>query len=552
MKLQVSCVSIVSFAQLNQVFCLVLMLYFIGLPKTAWATLGQNLPVASAKATGLGNAVTADPPGIDSIHFNPAGLASLRGRQFQLKGAAAQVNASADFRATDSYEILLNFFEFEDNFANRSSKAEGLAILLPGEKIIKMDNFAGGPLGGVSYSPPGSRFTFATAAYPTLIGGLYHEDDDPGIYSGQVRSVTRLTYFAPSVGYQLTDEVAIGASLGFSYFGIALDMDLRFPNTLVTGLGGFSNAVCGNNTTTGPCIGELSPVATLANIDFIIDDPFSQTFNLGLLWEVTPWLTWGVAYQSASSDTLEGDIKISYSDELKNYLQGYRNLTDETLFELALDLFRFPDNLTDDETVARINLDYPAHFATGISVQLTPRWKVNADLKWTEMGNWDEITLQLADDSELLEFVGTLLDLVGTQRVEGVNDISGEGIVLTRGWEDVWNIALGAEFQLTRQLALRFGYEPRRSAIPANRLDYIAPLGEADFFSLGAHYKLTKHSELDLAMGFLRSKSYIPNGSSTNLNANNLTNFIYNPYAGQDVTTKLTVSLFEFSYHAQF
>jgi len=47
----------------------------------AQSALIENLTVGNAKALALGHAVTADPPGIDSIHFNPAGLARLSGEQ---------------------------------------------------------------------------------------------------------------------------------------------------------------------------------------------------------------------------------------------------------------------------------------------------------------------------------------------------------------------------------------------------------------------------------------------------------------------------------------
>ena len=52
------------------------------------ASFTDSLTVGSAKARSLGHAVTADPPGIDSVHFNPAGLVQLNGRQMHLKGIA--------------------------------------------------------------------------------------------------------------------------------------------------------------------------------------------------------------------------------------------------------------------------------------------------------------------------------------------------------------------------------------------------------------------------------------------------------------------------------
>src|SRR5690606_36495113 len=55
------------------------------LPVTCPAAIVENLTMGNAKALSLGNAVTADPPGLDSIHYNPAGLARLDGRQYNLK-----------------------------------------------------------------------------------------------------------------------------------------------------------------------------------------------------------------------------------------------------------------------------------------------------------------------------------------------------------------------------------------------------------------------------------------------------------------------------------
>ena len=45
------------------------------------AQLAQNLTIGSPKAMALGNAVTADSTGIDGVHYNPATLSKLKGRQ---------------------------------------------------------------------------------------------------------------------------------------------------------------------------------------------------------------------------------------------------------------------------------------------------------------------------------------------------------------------------------------------------------------------------------------------------------------------------------------
>ena len=66
----------------------------------AQGAIVENLTMGNAKALSLGNAVTADPPGVDSIHYNPAGLAKLRGRQYNLKVLAASMTFGVEFGAT--------------------------------------------------------------------------------------------------------------------------------------------------------------------------------------------------------------------------------------------------------------------------------------------------------------------------------------------------------------------------------------------------------------------------------------------------------------------
>ncbi|HVK98546.1 MAG TPA: hypothetical protein VM553_01980, partial [Dongiaceae bacterium] len=52
----------------------------------SYSAFTDSLTIGNPKALSLGHAVTADPPDIDSIHFNPAGLTNLKGRQLFIKG----------------------------------------------------------------------------------------------------------------------------------------------------------------------------------------------------------------------------------------------------------------------------------------------------------------------------------------------------------------------------------------------------------------------------------------------------------------------------------
>src|SRR5690554_7819876 len=71
----------------------------------AQAQLAQNLTI-HPKALALGNAVTADPPGIMAVYFNPAGLTKLVGRQFEINLLGVYLDVDADFTAPEGFEIF--------------------------------------------------------------------------------------------------------------------------------------------------------------------------------------------------------------------------------------------------------------------------------------------------------------------------------------------------------------------------------------------------------------------------------------------------------------
>src|SRR5690554_7519346 len=71
----------------------------------AQAQMTQNLTL-HPKALALGNAVTADPPGVMAIHYNPAGLTKLDGRQLEVNLLSIYLDIDADFIADEDYEIF--------------------------------------------------------------------------------------------------------------------------------------------------------------------------------------------------------------------------------------------------------------------------------------------------------------------------------------------------------------------------------------------------------------------------------------------------------------
>ena len=209
---------------------------------SCFAMVAQNMSV-DLRSLSMGNAVTADPPGINAIHFNPAGLTKIKGLQLDIQLLMADFAIEADLSAPKGFDV----FGYSDDpivcadvvdteplcsqFKTAHTEVAGVALYLPFvDQVIKMPpGPITAPTAGIAYKPPGSKYTYANAFYAPMIAGYYREDKDPGVYMGKKVALERITYLSPSVAYQLTDNLSVGLSVGMSYQAIALNTDFRAP-----------------------------------------------------------------------------------------------------------------------------------------------------------------------------------------------------------------------------------------------------------------------------------------------------------------------------------
>lgn len=138
----------------------------------AYGQLFQNITIGDPKALGLANAVTADPPGIDSIHFNPAGLAKLKGRHTNYKFLSGHMTIESTTgsqahsqKVRDAFEQINPGQNFPvDDQANRSASTSAPMVMLPFFGLTEPALLAA-PYGGVSVELRDSGITLATMAY---------------------------------------------------------------------------------------------------------------------------------------------------------------------------------------------------------------------------------------------------------------------------------------------------------------------------------------------------------------------------------------------------
>lgn len=519
----------------------------ISVPVSAMASLLENLTIGNAKALALGNAVTADPPGVDSIHYNPAGLARIKGREGQVNLNAVRLEFDLDFGAyhpdaqaqIDSWGLGV-----DDPVENSSGSTAVVALKVPfvsGREewplpVVTL------PSGGAATHIESGNYTIASAAFVPYAAGYIRDDDDPARFMGKELSLTRLTYFSPSIGFKINDHLSVGASIHFSYQGLSAYTDIRVSSIIL----GVINTALSQLEEGSDCLGDaftlcgqsVNPFEQSVTLEVDVETGMSVTGVFGALWEPTPWLSWGFVYHTEGMNRMSGTYRMTYSDDW----QGIFNTVREELGYIGAFL-RLPPAaavLTGD---AKMELKNPAHFATGVSVALLPNWKLNVDAKWTDWSVWEALVIEYDQPQEFLVVASLLAPEYATPTT----------LAFPRNYSSVWNFAFGVEHQYNNNLVLRLGWEPRKSSIPDHKQGVLLPLGDGDLYSAGLGYKWSADQHIDLAVGMFRANANIPAGTSTNSNSMDVyNNILYNPYSGLDIKTQVSAYFMELNYRFQF
>lgn len=534
-------------------------------PALANAELLQNLFIDN-KAMSLGNAVTADPTGIMDIHYNPAGLTKLDGRQFQLQFHNIILQSEADFSLPEGFDPedtgLLN--PAEDPVLNEGTSKANVAAYFPfiGTVGIPLPIVAL-PTAGISIKPPGSKFTFANAIYAPMAAGFSKDKDDPGRYQAREVAIQRLTYLSPSFGYQVTDEFSVGAGLLFSHQAVALEQELRAPNVLVGVLEELQDAFgCfeedGTPTGNDPlapfitlCGGDVGPYDDIGTLNIEMTESLSPSFNLGMLWEPNGWFKFGAVYQSEATSYLKGDYELEYRKEFSDF---FRTFNSSIIGAVTGAIFSFPQGQTYEAGHVSTELTYPQHFQAGMKFRYFDIFHFNLDAGWTDYDEWDSLNLQFDRQVSFLS----------TAKILSPGIVTDTSLDMPLNFRSVWTYNIGMAMDLNSRIQLRAGFEPRHSSIPKDARSLQAPVGFMRMYAVGLGYQWDLDTVIDLSMSFMKSVEHInadsqddsanndyPN-SSNSLNRNCLTCVVTNPYPGLDVRTQLTIGHAGISFRTKF
>jgi long-subunit fatty acid transport protein len=262
---------------------------FLYLPQ-AESAFNESMAI-DTKAISLANNVTADPPGTGSIHYNPAGLSLMGdGAYISFGLIPVMMDKKGKFEKDTSH---VGFHDFrgdveEDPLAGHETKTNTGLMYLP--VLNDTAEALAGPIFGLSYRKPGSKWTFGYATYAQYAGGWKFEPDDPSIYGGKSVYLQHLNYAAPAVSYRINNNLSIGASFGLGQTVMGISTDVRAPNEIVNitkvlgdATQNMSNPIF-DVTVPFPLFGGgLGPYDYVGSLTFDIGDDYSPSNKLAAL-----------------------------------------------------------------------------------------------------------------------------------------------------------------------------------------------------------------------------------------------------------------------------
>ncbi len=473
----------------NKIFhkCIVAAGFLTCTVTTAHADWAQSLGIGQ-KSTNLGGAVTATADDYDVFYTNPAGAANFDGpfigigaKVFDTRGLSVRQSGATQPGAFQNLAGNVLQSWGQKSLANLFTAPKNGLDISP-ERTLPNADIALVP-SGAGYMPiPGMKNVVVGVGMgaPFLVSADYGHGNVPGNYGRFDTTSAGLVVIetSPTVAMKVNDSLNVGASVGITtlkYFQVSAE--LGAPSLKIGGL-----TVPLGAGSIGRYNMQTDSTVHLPGIEPSFAPGGDVSFTLGMQYKITPKLTGGVTYRSKTGETFEGTLSTTVD------CLGLQN-SSGCVKGLSVGPYNFKDHF-------RYQVELPAHVQTGLAYEVTPSWRVMADVRWT---NWSDakgfgtpsvITLKdgTTDPGGAIISQGGLLGL-GAKLV-GIKSAPVKSITVNYAAHDTVSLHFGTAYKLTPQLELQAGYIYDPSFMPDNSVDLITLSSNRHIFSLGAGYTI--------------------------------------------------------------
>lgn len=370
-------------------------------------------------ATGLGNAyagTAAVAENASTVHYNPAGMTELQGRQIS---------------------VGLNYIDLNATYESGNQINPGGA----GSAAFFSRKLATGSAEGGDAKPVPNLYLTLPITKDLVFGlgtnAVYGMRTDwssgwAGQYHGEVTDVKTINV-NPSLAWKVNDAFSVGFGLNYQKIDALLNQSIN----------GGNHAACG-----GACPDGLFQVS---------GNSYKWGYNFGLLFKPVEGTKIGVAYRSAISHKLEGRYSV----------QG--------LSPVSLGVYRSLGKFASTSGDASVEIKLPDVLTVSLAHQVNDRWEALADISRTGWSKIPELRIKDASNGSTVGL--STYDWKNTWRVSlgtnyKVNDQwkAKFGIAFDQGVTDdahrtprlpdsnrVW-LSVGGQYKVSSTSALDFGY----------------------------------------------------------------------------------------------
>lgn len=468
---------------------------------------GYHFGAQAVSALSTANSSAAEAGDPSTIFFNPAGLTKLEGTQ--ISGSLFLVAPSVKYSNAKGY---YNNYNPNSNGAPIEGKTSGKitkgVVLVP-------QTYASHQLN--------DRFSLGLGVYVPFASETEYQRDSVLRYNVNKTGMKSFN-INPTLAFKINDRHSIGVGL----IGQYLEAELRQYADFGPGLSAAAKAqayakidsatVPGTTLPVPPAIKEDLKKQASEQIDRqlrsgradgyadIKGSDWGFGYNLGWLWDVSDNVRVGASYRSKVSHTLKGDGKWSlvgpaFGDGINLSLQP--NLGGSPVgspIKESIPGGAFEAGVRGLGYVA--SEDGTVKVATPDSLSVHGMWKVNP--KWNLYGNVT-YTRHSYLNKIVVDYANKKTVPAATPTAENEGKAQSDKTTIKPNWRNTYSVGIGATYQLSEPLQLRFGFNYDQSPV-RNANDRLSTMPDNNrmTFGVGGKYDINKKSSLNVAYAFMK------------------------------------------------
>ena len=211
-------------------------------------------------------------------------------------------------------------------------------------------------------------------------------------------------------------------------------------------------------------------------------DDWGFGYNLAWMWDINDSARFGVNYRSKISHDLQGEAE--WKLEAPIFSNG------ATIGNIATGGVRGAGYPAKED--ASVKITTPESLSVHGMYKINPQWNVFGDVTWTRHSRFNKAEVLWGNGGR------TVADPVngGTTKSDRT--------ILNPNWRNTYKVALGASYQVSEPLQLRFGWAYDQSPVKNSDLR-MSTLPDANrmWFSVGGKYDINKNNSINVAYSYL-------------------------------------------------